>query len=118
MNGASVGSGPQAQGILRLPESIPLAVQIAVEAEKLGFTIEQNIGASGFQVPLALFAKDRQPVAVFITDGSEARTPYDLDVHRPALLRRKGWDVVQVNPILWAKDRQAVLQRLQQGPQN
>ena len=115
MNGAAAGCGPQVLNVRRLPESIPLAVQIAVEAEKLGFSIEQNVGASGFSVPLALFGKGRRPLAVLIADGSEEGAPYDLDVHRPALLRRKGWDVVQVDPVTWAADRQAVIQRLQRG---
>ncbi|MCR5662160.1 MAG: DUF4011 domain-containing protein, partial [bacterium] len=86
---------------LELPEDTPLPVQIAMEAEKKGFTVEQNVGAGSFKIPVALFKEGQKPVAVLVDDGTGSETIYDKNVHRPNLLKRKGWQVLLVNPANW-----------------
>ena len=114
MNGGENRAAQNAShiGVHPLPETIPVDVQIALAAEKLGFCVEQRIGVSDFQIPLALFKQGRRPLAVLISDGREKGTPYELMVHRPTLLKSKGWEVLQVTPVSWFRARSDFLKKL------
>lgn len=100
------------KGALDLPEALPLTVQIAVQAEKLGFRMEQEVGSGSFRVPLALFSDAAQPIAVLTDEELSHTSLYDLAVHRVNLLERKGWQVMQVSTPQWLFARDEVLQKL------
>lgn len=106
-------SGTNSTSQITLAETVPVEVQLAVQAEKIGFTCEQDVGSGSFKIPLVLNAPGMPPVAILIDKGSQTKeTPYDLCVHRPRLLRSKGWLVRELTPVQWLLDQEAFMQSL------
>lgn len=89
-----------------------LAAQVALALEAEGVPLERNVGASDFRVPVALFDPDnphRFALAILTDDGGDLADPLDLHVHRPSVLRSRGWRVMRITAATWARRRDEVL---------
>lgn len=93
----------------------PLVTQLALalEAERVPF--ELDVGASEFRVPLAVLDPQdptRFVLAVLPDEGTEPMEAFERHVHRPAVLRLRGWQVLQVTALAWRRRREEVLERI------
>jgi hypothetical protein len=98
-----------------LPGYIPLKGQIALALQQAGVRAELDVGTSVFRVPLAVQARgdeSRYSVAVLCDEGDELMGAFERHVHRPALLRARGWRVVRVTAREWARDANGVLRKI------
>lgn len=90
----------------------PLVTQIALELEAAGVPHALDVGSSDFRVPLAI-ADPQDPhrfvLAVFPDEGEAGQSAYDRYVHRPAVLRMRGWEVLRVSAVTWWRRRQDVI---------
>lgn len=98
-----------------LPGYVPIKGQIALALQQAGLAVELDVGTSAFRVPLAVSApgrNDRYTVAVLCDEGDEVMTAFERHVHRPDLLRARGWRALRVTAREWARDPQRVIQRI------
>ncbi len=94
---------------------LPLVGQLVAELEKAKVPYELDVGSSGFRVPLAIpHANDpaRFALAVIIDEGAEPMSPFERYVHRPAVLRLRGWDVMHVTSNDWMVRRAQILREI------
>ena len=84
----------------------PLATQLALAFEAAGIPYETDVGASGFRIPLAVLDPadpTRYALAILLQDGRGGADPFDLHVHRPGVLRQRGWKVLSISAASWAR---------------
>ncbi|HVV85257.1 MAG TPA: AAA domain-containing protein, partial [Kofleriaceae bacterium] len=108
----------EAAGRHRLPVDgfTPLQTQLALALEAAGIPYELDVGASGFRIPIALLDPadpTRFALAVLLEDGTGGADPFDLHVHRPGVLRQRGWKVVTVSAASWLRRGVEVLAELE-----
>lgn len=129
---ASEGHVTQAEGVLdRVRDSrraarsasralpiegyVPLATQLALQLEAAGVPHELNVGTSDFRIPIAVL-DPRDParfkLAILTDETGGEGGAYDCFVHRPAVLRARGWDVLQVDAATWCRRPEAVLREV------
>lgn len=97
------------------PGYVPLKAQIALALQQRGMTCELDVGTSEFKVPLAVVDRiqpSRYAVAVLCDEGDETCEAFERHVHRPATLRARNWKVVRVTARDWARNSNAVLERI------
>lgn len=96
----------------------PLVVQLhdALEAERV--PLQLNVGASKFRIPLAILDPEdptRFVLAILPEEGSpEERelSTFDRHVHRPHVLRDRGWRILRVTSATWRKRRDDVIRQI------
>jgi len=128
----SEGHASQAEGILdqvrdaaRAPRStarvlpiegyVPLATQLALALEAAGVPHELNVGTSDFRIPIAaLDPRDptRFKLAILVDETGGEAGAYDCFVHRPAVLKARGWDVLQVDAATWCRRPDSVVREI------
>ncbi len=93
---------------LPCPDYVPLAVQIAQALTVRGVRTDTFVGTSSFRVPVAVLdAADptRYRLAILTDEGepdaAAAQSPLERFVHRPGVLRQRGFDVVRVTAAEW-----------------
>lgn len=97
---------------------VPLVVQIHDALEREGVPLQLNVGASRFRVPLAVL--DPQDPTRFVLailpeegDPEEGRmSTFDRHVHRPSVLRERGWHILRVTSATWRKRRDHVIRHI------
>lgn len=92
----------------RLPieNFVPLQTQLALALEAAGIPYESDVGASGFRIPLAILdpaEPTRFALALLLQDGTGTTDPFDLHVHRPGVLRQRGWQVIAISAASWQR---------------
>ena len=94
---------------------VPLAVQIALALERTGLRCELGLGASEFRIPLAIGAADTPDfaLAVLTDEGADAADAFERHLHRPAVLRLRGWDVMHVDAATWSRRRADVVAEIE-----
>jgi hypothetical protein len=96
----------------------PLVVQIHDALEKEGVPVQLNVGASRFRVPLAVLDPadpTRFALAILPEEGSAddgTLSAFDRHVHRPNVLRDRGWLVLRITSASWRKRRGDVLRQI------
>ena len=98
-----------------LPEWLPLSAQVAAALEAEGAPVAQDVGVSDFRVPVAVLDphdRDRYRLAILIDEAEADADPHGRHVHRQAVLRLRGWDVLRVTAADWARRRAAVLEAI------
>jgi RecA/RadA recombinase len=93
----------------------PLVTQLALALEAERTPFELDVGASEFSVPLALPDPQdptRFRLAILADEGTESMTPFERYVHRPAVLRLRGWDVMHVTSLDWRRRGKEVLSEI------
>jgi hypothetical protein len=108
------GSGRPKQGARALPISgyLPLSAQVALALEEAGIPHDVNVGASEFRVPVAVYDPadpHRYALAILLDEGDDDARAFEAYVHRPAVLRTRGWEVLHVTAATWARRRASVL---------
>jgi hypothetical protein len=99
---------------------VPLASQIALAVHATPRTAtlrtELGLGSSRFRIPLAIGRAGSGDLALAVlTDEGEAGVdPFERFVHRPSVLRMRGWDVMHVNAATWARRKADVLAEIAQ----
>lgn len=91
---------------------IPLATQIALALERLGVSVELDVGSSAFRIPLAVVDPTdatRLRLAILTDEGDELPTPFEQFVHRPFVLEQRGFEVLRVTAATWMHARGNVL---------
>lgn len=102
---------------VRLPIDgfVPVQTQLALELEAAGIPYEADVGASGFRVPIAILSSDdptRYSLAVLIDDTQGSADPFEHHVHRPGVLRQRGWDVLSISPASWFRRKAQLLDEI------
>ncbi len=91
---------------------VPLVTQLALALEAAGVPHELNVGTSDFRIPLAVLDPQdptRFKLAVLIDEAGGDAGAYDCFVHRPAVLRARGWDVLPLDAATWCRRPDAVV---------
>ena len=74
--------------------------EIKFELEKLGYTVETNIGNTDYKISLAIYDKDLDKYLVGIecdyTAYQSSDSLIERDVYHPAFLKSRGWEMVRV----------------------
>ncbi|MEY4544279.1 MAG: hypothetical protein RL685_474 [Pseudomonadota bacterium] len=97
---------------------IPLIVQLHDALEREGVPLQLDVGASNFRVPLAVLDPQdptRFVLAILPEEGAAAErdlSAFDRHVHRPGVLRDRGWLTYRVSSASWQKRRDEVLQEI------
>ncbi len=95
---------------------VPLEVQIMMALEPTGLRCAVHMGTSDFRIPLAVgraeAADGAYALAVMTDEGGVGASAFDQFVHRPAVLRLRGWDVLHVDAATWAERRSDVLAQI------
>lgn len=102
---------------VRLPIDgfVPVQTQLALELEAAGIPYETDVGASGFRVPIAILSPDdptRYALAVLTDDTQGSADPFEHHVHRPGVLRQRGWDVLSISPASWFRRKAELLNEI------
>ena len=95
---AAVRARPPIEGF------VPLQTQLALALEAAGIPYEADVGASGFRIALAILDPadpTRFALALLLHDGAGSADPFELHVHRPGVLRQRGWQVLAVSAASW-----------------
>ena len=105
------------RGGSKLPcaEYVPLSVQIGLALEAHGHRVSQDVGSSGFRVPLAVEHPEqpgRFALAVLTDEGRDEQSVFETTVHYPTVLGMRGWTLAQITAADWLADREAVLEEL------
>lgn len=106
---------------------VPLPAQLALALEQRGLPCALDLGSSDFRIPLAVGREgdpQRFVVAVMCDEGEAGEgeagpSPFELHVHRPAVLAMRGWKVLDVTAADWAcrpADVLASIEALVRGP--
>lgn len=131
---ASEGHVAQAEGILdRVRESrrpthvagralpidgyVPLATQLGMALEAAGIAHELNVGTSDFRVPIALvdpLDPTRFTLAILVDETGGDASAYDTFVHRPNVLRDRGWQVLRVDAATWCRRPDQVIREIKE----
>ena len=85
---------------------VPLHAQVALALEAAGIPYEADVGASGFRISLAILdpaEPTRFALALLLQDGAGSADPFELFVHRPGVLRQRGWNVLSVSAASWQR---------------
>lgn len=100
----------------RLVDGLPLAAQIALELEGRGIACAQGLGSSRFRIPLAVAGPGASDgaysLAVLTDEGDAGMSALDQFVHRPLVLRLRGWEVMHVDAASWHRRRSEILDRI------
>lgn len=94
---------------------VPLATQVALALEEHGVPHQLDVGTSGFRIPIAVHQPEdptRFALAVLTDEGREDVGAFERHVHRPAVLRMRGWDVMYVTSATWRRRREHVLNEI------
>jgi tellurite resistance protein len=102
---------------VRLPIDgfVPVQTQLALELEAAGIPYEADVGASGFRVPVAILDPadpTRYALAVLVDDTQGTADPFEHHVHRPGVLRQRGWDVLSISPASWFRRKAELLEEI------
>jgi tellurite resistance protein/RecA/RadA recombinase len=91
---------------------VPLQTQLALALEAAGIPYEPDIGASGFQVSLAILDPAdpaKFALAILLDDAAHPADPFELHVHRPGVLRQRDWRVLTVTAASWHRRAAEIL---------
>ena len=93
------------------------ADEVGAFLKEKGFTVERNVGCSGYRIDLGVKDASRKDsyLAAIECDGesyASALTARDRDELRASVLRSLGWNVVHVWSADWALDRARAEERL------
>ena len=93
------------------------ADEVGAFLKEKGFTVERNVGCSGYRIDLGVKDASRKDsyLAAIECDGesyASALTARDRDELRASVLRSLGWNVVHVWAADWALDRARAEERL------
>jgi hypothetical protein len=94
---------------------VPLQTQVALALEAAGIPHEPNVGASEFQVSIAILDPSdpaRYALALLLDDTSEAADPFDLHVHRPGVLAQRAWRVLTITAASWYRRSHELLEEI------
>lgn len=94
---------------------VPMATQLALALEAQQVPHELNVGTSDFRVPVAILDPadpTRFKLAILLDESGEGGSAFDRFVHRPAVLRARGWDVLEVDAATWARRPDAVVSEI------
>jgi len=93
---------------------VPLASQIMLALEPTGLRCALHMGTSDFRIPLAVArpGEDAYALAVMTDEGAVGDSAFEQFVHRPAVLRLRGWNVLHVDAAAWATRRSDVLEAI------
>jgi hypothetical protein len=111
-------SGTQRDRPPPLEAYTPLVVQIHDALEREGVPLQLNVGASKFRVPLAVLDPQdptRFVLAILPEEGGPDEgelNAFERHVHRPSVLRDRGWRVLRVTSASWRKRRDDVLRQI------
>jgi hypothetical protein len=111
-------SGTQRDRPPPLEAYTPLVVQIHDALEREGVPLQLNVGASRFRVPLAVLDPQdptRFVLAILPEEGGPDEgelNAFERHVHRPSVLRDRGWRVLRVTSASWRKRRDDVLRQI------
>jgi len=97
----------------------PLEAQVAEALGRLGYTVDTQVGFSGYRIDLAVLHPRRagEYVLGIECDGAtfhSARSARERDVARQAFLEAHGWTVERVWSRNWWRDREGEVRRLQE----
>jgi tellurite resistance protein/RecA/RadA recombinase len=95
---------------------VPTQTQIALELEAAGIPYELDVGASEFQVPIAVLTPTdpaRYALAIQIDDAQGSADPFDHHVHRPGVLRQREWTVLHVTPASWLRRKAEIMAQIE-----
>ena len=92
----------------------PLAAQIMLALESTGLRCALHMGTSDFRIPLAVGrpGEDAYALAVMTDEGGVGDSAFEQFVHRPAVLRLRGWQVLHVDAATWGARRSDVLESI------
>lgn len=92
----------------------PLAAQIMLALESTGLRCALHMGTSDFRIPLAVGrpGEDAYGLAVMTDEGGVGDSAFEQFVHRPAVLRLRGWQVLHVDAATWGARRSDVLESI------
>jgi hypothetical protein len=91
---------------------VPLATQIALALERRGIASELDVGTSEFRIPLALIDPTdplRFRLAVLTDEGDPMASSFEQLVHRPLVLRQRGFEIVRVTSPEWLHARERIV---------
>ena len=115
-----VRAGKRADGPTRhrLPIEgfVPLQIQLALALEAAGIPYESDVGTSSFRIPLAIL-DPRDPtkfaLALLLQDGNSGTDPFDLHVHRPDVLKLRGWRTLLITAASWRRRGSELLEEIE-----
>ena len=97
------------------PHYIPLKVQVLLALERMGYSVELDVGDSEFRVDVAITDprnSGQYVLGLLCDEGSEGFDPFEAHVHIPAVLNMRGWKLLRINSIDWGLKQNAVLKQV------
>lgn len=94
------------------PHYVPLKVQLFLALEAKGYAVELDVGDSDFRVHVAVIDPQdsgRYALGVICEEGGSVFDPFEAHVHIPAVLKLRGWNLLQINAVDWGLRQKAVL---------
>jgi tellurite resistance protein len=94
---------------------VPLKAQISLALEEAGIPHEVDVGSSGFQVPIAIVHPEdpaRFVLCLLFDDAQTKPDAFDFHVHRPGVLRQRGWKVLAVSVASWHRRASAIIDEI------
>jgi len=93
---------PRVAAVAKTPTGIVMEVKTALE--KIGYTVEANIGSNSYKLSLAIYDKkfDRYLVGLEFDDAAFYSSPsvIERDVFRRAFMESRGWTIMRI----WSRD--------------
>ena len=88
---------------------------VAEEIKKMGYSVQTNIGCSGFRIDIGVVNPDKpsEYILGILTDGKTyraAKTANDREIVRPTVLRMLGWNIYNLWSLDWWHSPQKVTQ--------
>jgi hypothetical protein len=81
-----------------------IVAEVKAALEKIGWTVESNIGSNSYKLPLAIYDKklDRYLVGLEFDDAAFNSSPsvIERDVFRRAFMESRGWTIMRI----WSRD--------------
>lgn len=99
-------------------QTLPLHHQISLALEAAGLKVETLVGTSEFRLPVAIVHADNAhhyALAILCDDGSALGDTYEDHVHVPNVLKHRGWRYLRVHSREWHRERNRVIERIQQA---
>lgn len=95
---------------------VPVATQLALALEEAGVPHETDVGASSFKIPVAVLDPadpTRFALAILFDDADADASTFDLHVHRRAVLRTRGWQVLTLHAASWYRRGSEIVEEIE-----
>lgn len=117
-NGRAAIDAPKLRGVHNNEDfASPFEEEVARAIEKLGYTVDNQVGASGYKIDLAIVNPDNgeEYILGIECDGAQYHSSYSARVNdriRGENLRDRGWEIFRIWSQHWIRHRELIMNSL------